>query len=160
MRRLAIPFAAAIAVAATATLAFSGSELSAPRPSPNAQAVPALIAASTNPRARSIVLEQIEAIQQDDARSAYRLTADSVRQAFPTGDAFMTMIRTYYPAMHRPRAVALGPYGETPIGSMQVVFIAGADGSNWVAYFQLEEQPDGTMRVSGCTMMEDDMPMI
>ncbi len=171
MSRLALSLSAAavFTLAASATLAGFGDEPSARAASAHQPAaveasvpgaMPAEIAASTNPRARSAVMAQIEAIKRDDTPSAYKLTSAGVRRAFPTGDAFMTMIRTYYPAMHRPRAVALGPFSETKAGPIQIVFISGTDGSNWIAYFQLEQEKDGAMRIAGCTMVEDKMPMI
>lgn len=163
MRRRVIPLAAGVLVlAGSATFAALGDRtpVSNAALQAKAEAAPALIAASTNPRARLAVMAQIDAIRRNDTRSAYGMTAEGVKRAFPTGDAFMTMIRTYYPAMQKPRALALGPYGETQVGPIQIVFISGKDGSNWIAYFQLEKQSDGSMKISGCTMIEDQMPMI
>jgi len=105
---------------------------------------------------RGIIESQIGAFQRDDGAAAYSYAAPMIQQLFPSVDIFMEMVRTGYRPVYRPRSVIFGNIVETPRGPEQRVFLTGPDGKNWVAIYTLERQPDGTWKISGCRLVEDD----
>ena len=105
---------------------------------------------------RGTIESQIGAFQQDDGPAAYSYASPMIRQLFPSVDIFMEMVRTGYQPVYRPRSVTFGEIVETPRGPEQRVFLTGPDGTNWVAIYTLERQPDGTWKISGCRLVRDD----
>jgi hypothetical protein len=43
---------------------------------------------------------------------------------------------------------------------VQRVFITGPDGANYVAEYALQQQPDGTWKINGVTLVKDTSPTI
>lgn len=105
---------------------------------------------------RGIISSQIEAFQHDDGATAYGFASPTIRGFFPTVDQFMGMVRNGYPQVYRPKSMTFGPIGDTPGGPMQKVFITGPDGRNWVAVYTLQKQPDGSWKINGVQLIEDD----
>ncbi|MCP4309148.1 MAG: DUF4864 domain-containing protein [bacterium] len=104
---------------------------------------------------RTIIEGQIAAFQRDDGDAAYSYASPTIQGLFPTVEQFMAMVRGGYQPVYRPQSVAFGEVIETPIGPIQRVFLTGPSGRNWVAIYSLQQQPDGTWRISGCQLVED-----
>ena len=49
---------------------------------------------------------------------------------------------------------------ETEFGPKQRAFVTGPDGQAYAAEYTLQRQPDGTWKISGCTILKDDSPSI
>ena len=45
---------------------------------------------------------------------------------------------------------------ETELGPIQKVFITGPDGKNYIAAYGMQQQSDGTWKINGCSLVEDD----
>ncbi|WP_421723885.1 DUF4864 domain-containing protein [Bauldia sp.] len=103
---------------------------------------------------RSVIEGQIAAFQRDDGAAAYSYAAPMIQRIFPTVDAFMAMVRGGYQPVYRPQSVIFGEVVDTALGPVQRVFVTGPDGRNWVAMYSLEQQPDGTWRITGCRLVE------
>ena len=105
---------------------------------------------------QSVISAQIEAFRRDDGAAAYGLASPNIHSLFPSVDRFMAMVKSGYRPVYRPRSVTFGAVSETPTGPAQKVFVTGPDGRDWVAIYTLERQPDGSWKINGCTLVEDD----
>lgn len=104
---------------------------------------------------RTIIEGQIDAFQRDDGDKAYSFASPTIQGLFPSVDQFMAMVRGGYQPVYRPQAVVFGEVLDTPRGPIQRVFLTGPTGKNWVAIYSLQQQPDGSWRISGCQLVED-----
>jgi hypothetical protein len=75
-----------------------------------------------------IITAQISAFRADDGQTAYGYAAPVVRNIFPTPEIFMSMVKRGYGPVYRPQT--------------------------YEALYSMEKQPDGTWRISGCTLLE------
>jgi len=105
---------------------------------------------------RSIIESQIEAFRRDDGVAAYALASPTIHGIFTSADQFMAMVRNGYAPVYRPKSVTFGPLVNSPMGPLQKVYLVGPDGENYVAIYTLERQPDGTWKINGCVIVEDD----
>ncbi len=109
---------------------------------------------------KALVQDQLQAFRQDDAGAAYSRAAPGIQRMFPSPDIFMTMVRQAYPPVYRSGSVAFGEVAEGPAGPMAKVYLTAADGSNWIALYSFEKQPDGSWKISGCQLVKDNAPTI
>jgi hypothetical protein len=102
-----------------------------------------------------IISAQIAAFNADDGATAYGFAAPMIQKLFPTPDVFMGMVKKGYQPVYRQKSFK---FGETalkgPSIPTQSVTIVDANGKTWVALYTFERQPDGTWRISGCTLIE------
>ena len=104
---------------------------------------------------RDLISGQIQAFQHDDGAAAYGYASPTIQGLFQSPDRFMAMVKNGYPPVYRPQSVTFGPLADGPNGPLQKVFLVGPDGRNWVAIYALQRQPDGTWKINGCTLVED-----
>jgi hypothetical protein len=102
---------------------------------------------------RSVIESQIEAFLADDGAQAWSYASPGIQNMFGSQERFMSMVRQGYQPVYRPRDWAFGELRETPRGPMQEVFVVDEAGVSWVALYSLEQQPDGTWRISGCQLL-------
>ncbi|MFA6154073.1 DUF4864 domain-containing protein [Mesorhizobium sp.] len=96
---------------------------------------------------------QLRALIANDGAKAYSFAAPNVKQIFPTVDAFMNMVTNGYPPVRKPQTYAFGKVEETSPGSIvQQVLIVGPDGKDYEAVYTLQQQPDGTFQITGCSL--------
>ncbi len=110
------------------------------------------LAASESDRSaiRGIIQDQIEAFKRDDAARAFSYAAPALQNMFGSQERFMAMVKEGYKPVYRPRSYAMGEFKDTPDGTSLSVQIQDLEGMEWVAIYTLEQQPDGTWRISGC----------
>lgn len=101
----------------------------------------------------SAIERQIDAFQHDDAARAYGLASPGIREHFADAQTFLTMVRTNYPAVYRPRLMFFGASSETDSQALQIVRVIDQDGEGWAALFSLERQNDGSWQVAGCMLV-------
>ena len=103
--------------------------------------------------AQSAIDGQFKALLADDGPGAYAFAAPSIKRIFPTAEAFMGMVTNGYPPVRRPKSYAFGKVEETGPGAIvQQVLLVGPDGKDYEAVYTLELQPDGTYRITGCSL--------
>ena len=103
--------------------------------------------------AQSAIDGQMKALLADDGPGAYAFAAPNIKRIFPTPEAFMGMVTNGYPPVRRPKSYAFGKVEETGPGSIvQQVLIVGPDGKDYEAVYTLELQPDGTHKITGCSL--------
>ena len=102
-----------------------------------------------------IITRQLEAFRSDDGALAYSFAAPSIRQAFPTPDAFMAMVKRGYMPVYRAQSYRFGDTVTDAQGRPgQRVTLTGPDGKTYEALYSMERQPDGTWLINGCSLLE------
>jgi len=109
---------------------------------------------------QSIIDGQIDAFRRDDGAAAYDFASPMIQTLFPSPDVFMQMVQTGYMPVYRPQSFTFGPLLDTARGPVQRVFITGPDGASYVAEYALQQQPDGTWKINGVTLVKDTSPTI
>jgi hypothetical protein len=102
---------------------------------------------------RAVVGDQLAAFQRDDGAAAFAFASPGIQAQFGTIDNFMTMVRAGYQPVYRPREVAFGDVTIDDGGRIvQRVLLVGPDGAPVTALYTMEQQPDGSWRIAGCTL--------
>ena len=108
--------------------------------------------------ARTIITSQIDAFHRDDADTAYSYASPLLHHLFPQAGMFMEMVRSGYPPVYRQKSFQLGEFSTVDGKMTQRANIIDADGATWEAVYSLERQDDGTLKISGCSLVKMDMP--
>ena len=104
--------------------------------------------------AQSVIRAQEQAFAHDDAASAYSYAAPAIHQLFPQAGIFMTMVRSQYAPVYRHKSFEFGA-ARTDGGSVaQRVHIIDANGEAWEALYTLEQQADGSYKITGCMLLK------
>lgn len=109
---------------------------------------------------QQIITGQIEAFRRDDGAAAFDFASPAIRNQFQTPEIFMSLVQRGYQPVYRPQSFAFGPLYESEFGPKQRVFVTGPDGQAYVAEYTLQQQPDGSWKINGCTILRDDSPSI
>ena len=113
------------------------------------------ISATDKAEFQRIITAQITAFRADDGPAAYDFAAPVVRNIFPTPEIFMAMVKQGYPQVYRPQSFNFTEALIDPMGRpAQKMTVVGPDGKAYIALYSMEKQPDGTWRISGCTLLE------
>jgi hypothetical protein len=103
--------------------------------------------------AQTVIDSQLKAFIANDGARAYSFAAPNVKQTFPTVDMFMNMVTNGYPPVRKPQTYSFGKVQETgPTSIVQQVLIVGPDGKDYEAVYTLQQQPDGTFQITGCSL--------
>ena len=100
--------------------------------------------------AQAIIRSQVEALGRDDAATAYSYAAPAIREIFPQADIFLGMVQQRYAPVYRHKSFEFGEARTSDGKIAQRVHIIDADGGPWEALYTLEQQPDGSVKISGC----------
>ena len=103
---------------------------------------------------QSTIEQQLSAFLADDAATAYSFAAPNIKQMFPTQEMFMNLVRQGYPPVYRSRSHTFRELKETASGLEQVVDIVDANGQFWTARYTLQRQPDGSWKITGCSLLK------
>jgi parvulin-like peptidyl-prolyl isomerase len=108
--------------------------------------------------AQGIIRSQVEAIDRDDAATAYSYAAPTIQNMFPGADIFLGMVQRTYMPIYRHKSFEFGE-GRAADGKIaQQVHIVDADGVPWEGLYTLEQQPDGSIKISGCVLLKTGEP--
>ncbi len=103
--------------------------------------------------AQKVIRSQVEAFGRDDAAAAYSHAAPAIQEMFPQPDVFMAMVRGSYAPVYRHKSFEFGVARVADGKIAQRVRIVDAEGVPWEALYTLELQPDGSLKISGCTLL-------
>ena len=103
---------------------------------------------------RSVIAGQMQAFQADDGAAAYGYAAPGIQRIFPNADVFMSMVKSGYQPVYRPKSVVYGPTEALGTGYRQEVYLVGPDGKAYTAEYLLERQTDGSLKISGVRIVE------
>ncbi len=104
--------------------------------------------------AQGIIRSQAEAFARDDAATAYSYAAPGIHEIFPQADIFLGMVQHSYAPVYRHKSFEFGE-GRAADGKIaQLVRIVDADGVPWDALYTLEQESDGSLKISGCVLVK------
>lgn len=104
--------------------------------------------------AQGVVRAQEQAFARDDAAGAYSHAAPALKEIFPAPDIFMSMVQSGYAPVYRHRSFEFGESKIEGSSIAQRVHIIDANGEAWEALYTLEQQPDGSYKITGCTLLK------
>jgi Domain of unknown function (DUF4864) len=104
--------------------------------------------------ARSIIRSQVEALARDDAAAAYSYAAPGIRERFPQAEIFLSIVRNSYAPVYRHKSFEFGEARAADGKVAQQVHIVDGDGVPWEALYTLEQQDDGSLKISGCMLIK------
>jgi hypothetical protein len=104
--------------------------------------------------AQGVIRAQEQAFGRDDATSAYSYAAPAIKEIFPAPDIFMSMVEKAYAPVYRHKSFEFGDSRTEGNWIAQRVHIIDANGETWVALYTLEQQGDGSYKITGCTLLK------
>jgi len=104
--------------------------------------------------AQTIIRAQVDAFGRDDAATAYSYAAPAIRSIFPQADIFLGMVQQRYAPVYRHKSFEFGEAQVSGGKIAQRVHIIDADGEAWEALYTLEQQPDGSVKITGCVLLK------
>ena len=104
--------------------------------------------------AQDVIRAQEQAFSRDDAAAAYSHAAPAIHELFPQADTFMSMVQRGYAPVYRHRSFEFGEARAEGGWIAQRVHIVDENGEAWEALYTLEQQPDGTFRITGCELLK------
>ena len=104
--------------------------------------------------AQGVVRAQEQAFARDDAAGAYSHAAPALKEIFPAPDIFMSMVQSGYAPVYRHKSFEFGESKIEGSSIAQRVHIIDANGEAWEALYTLEQQPDGSYKITGCTLLK------
>jgi hypothetical protein len=104
--------------------------------------------------AQSVIRSQEQAFSRDDPAAAYSHAAPAIQDIFPDAETFMAMVRNSYAPVYRHKSFEFGEARTADGKIAQRVHIIDADGVPWEALYTLEQQPDGSLKITGCMLLK------
>jgi Domain of unknown function (DUF4864) len=104
--------------------------------------------------AQSVIRAQEQAFGRDDAAAAYSHAAPEIKQLFPQADIFMQMVQQGYAPVYRHKTFEFGEARAAGGRIAQRVHIIDDNGEAWEAMYTLEQQPDGSLKITGCSLLK------
>lgn len=104
--------------------------------------------------AQNVIRSQEQAFSHDDAAAAYSYAAPAIRNMFPQADIFMYMVQHSYAPVYRHRSFEFGEGQAADDMVVQRVHIVDDNGEAWEALYTLEQEADGTLKITGCTLLK------
>ncbi len=104
--------------------------------------------------AQGVIRAQEQAFVRDDASAAYSHAAPAIREIFPAPDIFMSMVQNGYAPVYRHKSFEFGDSKSEGSSVAQHVHIVDANGEAWEALYTLERQPDGSYKITGCSLLK------
>jgi hypothetical protein len=103
-----------------------------------------------------VIRGQLQAFRDDDAARAFSFAAPAIQAQFGSPTRFMAVVQSSYLPVYRPRSVAFGDLATIDGRLTQNVRLEGPDGEPVSALYFMEREADGTWRIGGCVLTEDD----
>ena len=104
--------------------------------------------------AQGIIRSQEQALGRDGATAAYSHAAPAIKQLFPEPDIFMSMVQNSYTPIYRHKSFEFGEARAANGQIAQRVHIVDANGEAWEALYTVEQQADGSLKITGCSLLK------
>ena len=104
--------------------------------------------------AQGVIRAQEQAFAHDDSATAYSQAAPAIKQIFPAPDIFMSMVQKGYAPVYRHKSFEFGESKIEGSSVAQRVHIIDANGEAWEALYTLEQQADGSYKITGCSLLK------
>ncbi len=115
---------------------------------------PPATAADDVAAAQGVIRAQEQAFGHDDAAAAYSFAAPAIKEIFPDAGIFMSMVERRYAPVYRHKSFEFGEARSEGDRIAQRVHIIDANGEAWEALYTLERQPDGSLKITGCSLLK------
>ena len=79
---------------------------------------------------------------------------EALCEMFPQADIFMFMVQNQYAPVYRHKSFEFGEARVADGRIAQRVQIIDANGEAWEALYTLERQPDGSLKITGCSLLK------
>ena len=106
---------------------------------------------------RSVVKQQLVAIEQNDAEMAFAFASPGVQETFETSERFLFMVRRGYSALYKPRHIEFLDLTVINGETVQPVRLVAQDGEVEVALYEMQRQDDNQWRINGCDLAKSDL---
>jgi ketosteroid isomerase-like protein len=130
--------------------------LAAPLAAARADETPSALPSAEREAIHGVIQNQLDAFRADDAGAAFGYASPNIQGMFGNAEHFMAMVKTGYPPVYRPRSSAFGGLVEIDGLTVQKVRLVGPDGRAALALYFMEREADGTWKIDGCQLTEDD----
>ena len=104
--------------------------------------------------AQNIIRSQEQAFSRDDAAAAYSYASPALQEVFQRPEIFMMMVQQGYAPVYRHKSFEFGEARVADGTIAQRVHIIDANGEAWEALYTLERQPDGSLKITGCSLLK------
>jgi hypothetical protein len=104
--------------------------------------------------AQNVIRAQEQAFARGDADAAYSHAAPELRQIFQQAEIFMQMVQQSYAPVYRHQSFEFGEAKVADGYVAQRVNIVDEKGEAWEALYTLEQQPDGSLKITGCSLLK------
>jgi hypothetical protein len=104
--------------------------------------------------AQKIIRAQEQAFARDDAAAAYSYASPALQEVFQRPEIFMMMVQQAYPPVYRHKSFEFGEAKAANGQIAQRVHIVDDNGEAWEALYTLEQQADGSLRITGCSLLK------
>ena len=104
--------------------------------------------------AQGVIRAQEQALIRGDAAAAYSHAAPEIKQLFPQADIFLQMVQQGYPPVYRHKSFEFGEARADGGRIAQRVHIVDDNGEAWEALYTLEQQADGSLKITGCSLLK------
>jgi len=104
--------------------------------------------------AQGVIRAQEQAFVRGDAAAAYSHAAPGIKLLFPQADIFLQMVQQAYPPIHRHKSFEFGEARAAGGRIAQRVHIVDDNGEAWEALYTLEQQGDGSLKITGCSLLK------
>ena len=103
--------------------------------------------------AQGVIRAQEQAFARDDAAAAWSHAAPAIQEIFQQPEIFMQMVRQGYAPVYRHKSFEFGEAKTAGSQIAQRVHIVDDNGEAWEAMYTLEQQPDGSLKITGCSLL-------
>jgi hypothetical protein len=104
--------------------------------------------------AQNIIRSQEQAFGRDDAAAAWSFASPALQEVFQRPEIFMMMVQQGYAPVYRHRSFEFGEAKAADGQIAQRVNIVDENGEAWEALYTLEQQADGSLRITGCSLLK------
>lgn len=101
---------------------------------------------------RQTIKGQIEAFKADDADLAFSFATPMIQDRFGDASRFVAMVKRGYRPVYRPRQIEFSDLLDVRGKPTQRLVVIGPDNDVFSAYYLMEQQVDGSWRISGCVL--------
>ncbi|MDD9910655.1 MAG: DUF4864 domain-containing protein [Ahrensia sp.] len=105
-----------------------------------------------NPAAQAVIDSQIKSFRSGDHDGAFSHASPNLQRMFGSTDSFITMVKRGYGAIYAAKSWAFGPSRNVSGTYYQEVQIVGPQGNSWRALYTMQQQADGSWKITGVQM--------
>ena len=104
--------------------------------------------------AQSVIRAQEQALGRSDAAAAWSYASPAIKKLFPQADIFMSMVQNSYAPVWRHKSFEFGEARTEGHWVAQRVHIVDENGEAWEAMYTLEQDADGSFKITGCSLLK------